>query len=158
MGRDKQITSSHEQGFTLVEIMIVTAILAILAAVASATFISYRDKSRINAVVATAHVIRSALANFASDSVGNLYPSSDTITDYGSLEAFVNAHGGTLPDNGLFILNHYTRYDGTGDATEDNYSMRITVNGVSNDMKGYQVLIAPGGILRCGSPTPADCS
>lgn len=155
---DTQFTNSHEQGFTLVELMIVTAILAVLAAVASATFISYRDKSRINAVVATAHVIRSALANFATDSVGNLYPSSDTITDYDSLEAFVNTYGGTLPDNGLFILDHYTRYDSTGDATEDNYSMRITVNGVPTDMKGSQVLIAPSGILRCGLPTSADCS
>jgi prepilin-type N-terminal cleavage/methylation domain-containing protein len=148
---------AEEVGFTLIEIVIVTAILGILAVIAVPSFISYRDKSRVTTVVATANAVRAALANYAADSDGNLYPSSNTITDYASLRALVDANGGTLPTTGLFIVNHYTRFDSNGDAMEDNYSMRFTVSGVPPHVKGYQILIAPGGIWRCGQPTPADC-
>jgi prepilin-type N-terminal cleavage/methylation domain-containing protein len=148
---------AEEVGFTLIEILIVIAILGILASIAVANFISYRDKSRITAVVATANAIRAALANYAADSDDNLYPSSSAITDYASLRALVDANGGTLPGTGLFIVNHYTRFDSNGDTMEDNYSMRFTVSGVLPHVKGHQILIAPGGIWRCSQPTPADC-
>lgn len=152
-----RLFSANKAGFTLIEIMIVVAILGILAVIATPSFISYRDKSRVTAVIATANAVRAAFANFAADSEGNLYPNSETITDYASLRAFVDANGGTLPEAGLFILNHYKRFDSDGDAAEDNYSMRFTVSGVPPTVKGHQILIAPGGILRCGVPTPADC-
>ena len=147
----------QRRGFTLIEIMIVTAIFGILAAIAVPSFISYRDKSRVTTVIATAHAVRAAMANFAADSEGNLYPASDTITDYASLRVLVDVNGGTLPDTGSFIVNHYTRFDSNGDMTDDNYSMRFTVSGVPTNMKGYQILVAPHGIWRCGVPTPADC-
>ena len=148
---------AEEAGFTLIEIMIVTAIFGILVVIAVPSFISYRDKSRVTTVMATANAIRAALANYAVDSDGNVYPSSDAITDYASLRAIVDANGGTLPDTGLFIVNHYTRFDSNGDTMEDNYSMRFTVSGVPPHVKGHQILIAPSGIWRCGQPTPADC-
>jgi prepilin-type N-terminal cleavage/methylation domain-containing protein len=43
-------------GFTLIELMIVVAIIATLAAMAVPTFIIYRDRSRVTQVVGSSEV------------------------------------------------------------------------------------------------------
>ncbi|MEE4263774.1 MAG: prepilin-type N-terminal cleavage/methylation domain-containing protein [Desulfobacteraceae bacterium] len=55
---------SNKEGFTLIELMIVIAIIGILAAIAIPNFISYRNKAYCSAAENDAHAIAAALADY----------------------------------------------------------------------------------------------
>ncbi len=61
-----KLHKTDQKGFTLIELMIVIAIIGILAAIAIPNFISYRDKAFCSAAETDANSIASALSDYFS--------------------------------------------------------------------------------------------
>jgi len=85
---------ANEKGFTLIELMIVIAIIGILAAIAIPNFISYRDKSFCSAAETDAGSLQGGLADYFA------IPSNRTFSAQGPTNTMVFAGSQTLTLSG----------------------------------------------------------
>jgi prepilin-type N-terminal cleavage/methylation domain-containing protein len=86
-----------DEGFTLVELMIVMAIIGILTTIAAPNFISYRGRTQVAAAKTSMQSVRGALAEYAANDQANLYPTTDLMADYATMRTFLTNYGANLP-------------------------------------------------------------
>jgi type IV pilus assembly protein PilA len=127
----------RHDGFSLLELIIVMAIIGILAVVAVPAFSSYRDRARFAALIESGNSVRSALASLAAGDADSLYPTSATIE--------------TLNAGGASLASIYSvAYTQTGTPVGSSYTLIL-----EHSATGNQVCVTPE---RTQKTTAGVCS
>ncbi len=100
------MNKSQQQGFTLIELMIVVAIIGILASIAIPAYQDYMTRAKWSKVIAATSAIKLAIGECMNDNNGT-YGDCDTFTKLGS-------YGVSVAPSGTAVESASITVDGTG--------------------------------------------
>ena len=98
----RKLRMTNQKGFTLIELMIVIAIIGILAAIAIPNFISYRNRAYCSAAEADARSVAAAVADYFADPDHTGIPATTDLSGISIQNSFTI--GGTNPNNSIVII------------------------------------------------------
>lgn len=130
-------------GFTLVEVMIVTAIIAMLIAIGAPSLRAYANKSRVAQVTATASAIRTAIETYAVDTEGS-YPPVATLATWQNWRDFLAQFSTPMPATSIQAGIRSITYTS---ANPETYNVQIEVN-VPAGVVGKNIVLTPQGLTR----------
>ena len=112
----------NKKGFTLVELVVVLAIIGVLAAILIPTLVGYTVRSQVVAADSTASNIRKVINNFLTEADASKYGMK--ITQSAVCEGEIIVSGGTwtltVTDNSVFNHTNHMLWDGSGACTTGN--------------------------------------
>ena len=89
-----KLNTSRKSGFTLVEIMIVVAIIGLLAAIAIPNFVKARSRAQTNACIANLKQLQGATETYLLEKKSSTYPDAATLVSEGFLKSTPTCPGG----------------------------------------------------------------
>ena len=122
----QKLRGNNQEGFTLIELMIVIAIIGILAAIAIPNFISYRDKSYCSAAETDAGNVAATLADYFSIPSHTSVPAASGADSYLGVSMTVD-NTVTVSESGGTITIAVT--DGSGRCPDDYQAAQDGWNG-----------------------------
>lgn len=115
------------KGFTLIEMLVVVAIIGMLSAVVVVGLTGAREKARDSRRVADLREIQNQLELDYMASEG--YPDNSNQT---GIQDYLDASGGNTPTDPQGIAYQYTGIDAGGDGFNESYELGACVENVSN--------------------------